>query len=66
MEANDNKQLALRKAIHAHAEAEAALADLGKDHMDAKYSEMLERIRLNVADLRAESESGDPKDIVHP
>ena len=64
MEPQDNKQLALRKAISAHQEAEAALTDLVKDHTDARYSDMLERIRRNVSELQAESESGDPADLV--
>lgn len=64
MEPQDNKQLALRKAISAHEEAEAALRDLVKDHSDARYSDMLERIRRNVSDLNAEAASGDPADLV--
>ncbi|CAN5851329.1 hypothetical protein BH23GEM5_BH23GEM5_20060 [soil metagenome] len=64
MEPQDNKQLALRKAISAHEEAEAALRDLVKDHTDARYSDMLERIRRNVSDLNAEAASGDPADLV--
>ena len=64
MEPQDNKQLALRKAISAHQEAEAALTDLVKDRTDARYLDMLERIRRNVSELQAESESGDPADLV--
>ena len=64
MEPQDNKQLSLRKAISAHEEAEAALRDLVKDHTDARYSDMLERIRRNVSDLNAEAASGDPADLV--
>ena len=64
MEPQDNKQLALRKAISVHEEAEAALRDLIKDHTDARYSDMLERIRRNVIDLNAEAASGDPADRV--
>lgn len=64
MEPQDNKQLALRKAISAHEEAEATLRDLVKDHKDARYSDMLERIRRNVSDLNAEAASGDPADLV--
>jgi hypothetical protein len=64
MEPQDNKQLALRKAISAHEEAEAALRDLVKDHTDARYADMLERIRRNVSDLNAEAATGDPADLV--
>jgi hypothetical protein len=64
MEPQDNKQLALRKAISAHEEAEATLRDLVQDHTDARYSDMLERIRRNVSDLNAEAASGDPADLV--
>lgn len=64
MEPQDNKQLALRKAISAHEEAEATLRDLVQDHTDARYSDMLERIRRNVSDLNAEAASADPADLV--
>jgi hypothetical protein len=64
MEPQDNKQLALRKAINAHQEAEAALADLMNDRSNARYSEMLERVQRNMSDLRAEAEIGDPADLV--
>ena len=60
MEPQDNKLIALRKAISAHEEAEAALADLVKDRSNPRYAEMLERIRRNVSDLRAEAVDGDP------
>ena len=60
MEPQDNKQLALRKAISAHEEAEAALADLVKGRSEPRYADMLERIRRNVSDLRAEAVDSDP------
>ena len=64
MEAQDNKQLALRKAINMHKEAEASLADLAPDGPDPRYSKMMERIRSNLAELQAEAETGDPADLV--
>ena len=64
MEPQENKQLALRKAINAHQEAEAALADLMNERSDPRYAEMLERVQRNMNDLRAEAEIGDPADLV--
>jgi hypothetical protein len=60
MEPQDNQKLALRKAISAHEEAEAALADLMTSAPHRRYAEMLERIRSNLAELRAETGAGDP------
>lgn len=64
MEPQDNKLLALRKAISAHEEAEASLADLVTDRTDATYSKMIERVRSNLSELRAAAERGDPADLV--
>ena len=51
MEPQDNKKIALQKAISAHEQAEAALADLA----DAKYAGMIARVQANLSELRAES-----------
>ena len=64
MEPQENKQLALRKAINAHADAEAALTDLGQGATETRYAAMLERIRQNARELRSEAEAGDPADRV--
>ena len=64
MEPQDNKQLALRKAISAHEEAEASLADLVQDAADTTYSKLVARVRENLRELRAEAGSGDPTDVV--
>ena len=52
MEPQENKKIALQKAISTHEQAEAALADLADD---ARYAEMIARVRANLADLRGES-----------
>ena len=64
MEPQENKQLALRKAIAAHEQAEAAVADLFKDATDAPYPEMMERLQQNIATLRARVETSDPGERV--
>jgi hypothetical protein len=56
MEPQDNKKLALQKAIASHEQAEAALADLLKDGDDPTYTALLERIRSNIAELRADAQ----------
>ena len=64
MEPQDNKSLALQKAIASHEQAEAALADLGQDGSDPVHGPMLERIRQNLADLRAAAAATGPADQV--
>ena len=64
MEPQDNKQLALRKAISAHEAAAASIADLSKDDVDPRYEPMLERIRQNLTDLQSASERSDPGETV--
>jgi len=54
MEPQDNKKLALQKAVSAHEQAEAALADLADD---ARYAGLIARVRANLAELRAESQT---------
>ena len=61
MEPQDNKQLALQKAISAHEQAAAALADLGPE-----YQGLSARIAQNLADLKAQAVITDPGDEVAP
>jgi len=51
MEPQDNKKIALQKAVSAHEQAAAALADLA----DPKYAPMIARVEANLAELRGES-----------
>lgn len=64
MEPQENKQLALRKAIAAHEQAEAAIADLLKDASDEPYPELLERLQQNLAVLRTRAETSSPAERV--
>jgi hypothetical protein len=64
MEAQDNKQIAVRKAISAHQEAAATLTDLTKDGDDPKYAVMVQRIEQNLADLNLLAAVSDPADKV--
>jgi len=57
MEPQDNKKLALQKAISSHEQAEAAIADLLKDGDDPRYAALLERIRANIAELRVDAQT---------
>jgi hypothetical protein len=60
MEPQDNKKLAIGKAVSAHEQAEAALHDLMKDGAEPKYAAMAERIRQNLEELRAAAAVSDP------
>ncbi|HSU15665.1 MAG TPA: hypothetical protein VLK66_16270 [Longimicrobium sp.] len=64
MEPQDNKKLALQKAISSHEQAEAALADLMKDEADPRYTEMLERVHATLAELRAAAGATAPGETV--
>lgn len=64
MEPQDNKKLALGKAVSAHEQAEAALNDLTKDAPDPRYTTMMERIRQNMEELRAEAATSSPAERV--
>jgi hypothetical protein len=55
MEPQDNKKLALQKAVSAHEQAAAALADLA----DPRYDGMIARVQANLAELRGESQVTD-------
>lgn len=64
MEPQENKQLALQKALASHEQAEAAVADLMQDNDDPMYSGLLERIRENIAQLRADLSGTGPAEKV--
>ncbi len=64
MEPQDNKKLALQKAIASHEQAEAAINDLLKGGDDPTYSNLLERIRENITMLRADMQGTSPAEQV--
>jgi hypothetical protein len=64
MEAQDNKQLALLKAISSHEQAAAGLADLMGVIPEEKYEAMLARVRQNIAELHTEVGRSSPGDHV--
>jgi hypothetical protein len=64
MEPQDNKKLALGKAVSAHEQAEAALNDLMKDAPDPRYTAMVERVRQNIEELRGEAAVSSPSERV--
>lgn len=63
MEPQDNKQLALQKAISSHEQAAAGLTDLQSSLSEEKYAAMLDRIEQNIVDLHAEAEGSKPGDL---
>lgn len=64
MEPQDNKQLALLKAISAHNDAAAALTDLMEGLGGETYRTMLGRIEQNIADLKHGMAGSKPGDLV--
>lgn len=64
MEPQDNKKLALGKAVSAHELAEAALNDLMKDGPDPAYTAMVERIQANIQALRAQAATSSPAETI--
>jgi hypothetical protein len=64
MEPQDNKKLALGKAVNAHELAEAALNDLLKDGADPLYTTMMERIHQNIQELRAAAATSSPAEHI--
>jgi hypothetical protein len=64
MEPQDNKLVAVRKAISAHEEAMATLNDLLKDGSNPMVTAMLGRIQQNLDELHRESAVSDPADTV--
>lgn len=64
MEPQDNKRIALQKAISAHEQAGAALADLATAFDPAKHAVLAERVARNLADLQAEAATTSPGENV--
>jgi hypothetical protein len=64
MEPQDNKKLALGKAVSAHEQAEAALNDLMKDGGDPRYAAMVQRIQQNIEELRGEAAVSSPAEHI--
>ncbi len=64
MEPQENKQLALQKAISSHEQAQAALADLMAGGEEGRYATLLQRVEQNLADLHREASSTEPEDVV--
>ena len=64
MEPQDNKKLALGKAVSAHEQAEAALNDLMNDAPDPIYTAMMERIQRNIEELRAQAATSSPAEHI--
>ena len=66
MEPQDNKQLALQKAINAHEQAAAGLRDLQSGSSEGRYAALLDRIERNIADLHVELAGSSPGDLIQP
>ena len=62
MEPQDNKMLSLQKAISAHEQAAAGLADVMEHLPEELYEAMVARIKQNVVDLHAEVARSRPGD----
>jgi hypothetical protein len=62
MEPQDNKQLALQKALSSHEQAAAGLTDLTSILDEERYDAMTARIDQNIAELRAEAERHEDRD----
>ena len=57
MEPQDNRQIALQKAISSHEQAAAGLTDLMSIVAEDRVRGMLTRIEQNIAELQAAAES---------
>lgn len=64
MDPSDNKLVMLHKAINAHEQAAAALADLMGGVGNGRFSALIERIRENLHELEAEANSSRPEERV--
>jgi hypothetical protein len=64
MDTQDNKLVAVRKAISAHDEAVATLTDLLNEGENPRYAVMIERIKQNLAELHLDSAASHPADTV--
>lgn len=66
MEPQDNKRIALQKAISAHEQAAASLADLSAGEPAATHEALIKRIQQNLADLEAEATGTSPSEVIEP
>lgn len=64
MELQENKQLALQKAISAHEQAAAALADLAHTLAESKSAALAQRIEQNLKELHEEAAEAEPEGLV--
>ena len=64
MEPQDNKRVALQKAINAHEQAASALTDLMSALSEDRYTVLLVRIQQNLDELLAESATTPPAEQV--
>lgn len=64
MEPQNNKQLALQKAISAHEQAAAALADLMPEDAAGRYGGLLAQVQQIIVELKADAAGTDPGDQV--
>lgn len=55
MEPHENRKIDLQKAVSAHEQAEAALADLINLSPEPRFERMLERLRANLEELRVDA-----------
>lgn len=60
MEPHENKKIDLQKAVNAHEQAEAALADLINLSPEPRFERMLERLRANLEELRIDAATTAP------
>lgn len=60
MEPQENKKINLQKAVSAHEQAEAAMADLIENTPGAGFEAMLARVQQNLAELRAQGAQTPP------
>jgi hypothetical protein len=60
VEPHENKKIDLQKAVSAHEQAEAALADLINVSQDPRFQRMLERLQANLRELRMDAATTAP------
>jgi cob(I)alamin adenosyltransferase len=60
VEPHENKKIDLQKAVSAHEQAEAAVADLINVSQDPRFERMLERIQTNLRELRMDAATTAP------
>jgi len=60
VEPHENKKIDLQKAVSAHEQAEAALADLINVSPEPRFERMLERLQANLQELRMDAATTAP------